>query len=248
MGLSLFDSLSGGYSPLTGPAGGERDMETTIHEAQDGKPIATEPEPPPPAQNAYYDREGFYLGTDGQAQGKIFLLNPNVAPNWLKPNMNWGGQLDSQSISDLQSGSSLVGGLILMYRTGDGADYTTSYFRTVGGNPDVTGYMLEPAGPDTTASGTDKRVPAGVYDIANYSSTKFPNNFIISNSQVPTSRGILIHAGNTGKDTEACLLPGGALNSSGSGIAPGTSRPKLNELRNYINSIGASNVKLIIRR
>ena len=82
----------------------------------------------------------------------------------------------------------------------------------------------------------------GVYDIDNYGSAKYSNNFILYNDIVSKDRKILYHIGNTGQDTEGCLLPGtGYANGSVSG-----SRIKFNELRSFINGRSVHDVKLII--
>ena len=76
------------------------------------------------------------------------------------------------------------------------------------------GYMLEPAGPSSTVSGKDKRIPVGDYSVGSYKSSKFGDSFIISNSDVSVSRGILIHKGNYHSDTSGCLLPGSSYGTS----------------------------------
>lgn len=192
----------------------------------------------------FYDREGNWLGTDEVGDKKIYILGPNQKPNTQKPNVNWGGKLDQGTVDELKGASELVGGLIILNRTTDGKDSTIGEFKTVGGNgSDVQGYMLEPAGPSTNASNQDKRVPEGLYDVADYSSKKFPDNFIVSNGNVSASRLVLFHAGNNGKDTEACILPGATKGNE----SVGGSKKKMDELRKFIHSKGASNVKFIIR-
>ncbi|MGV6944289.1 DUF5675 family protein [Sphingobacterium kyonggiense] len=88
----------------------------------------------------------------------------------------------------------------------------------------------------------DKRIPEGVYDLENYSSKKYPDNFLLSNKDVSKSRLILYHAGNNGGNTEGCNMPG---TTKGNGVVGG-SKAKMQELRTFIKSKGASNVKTII--
>jgi len=51
---------------------------------------------------------------------------------------------------------------------------------------------LEPAGPSTATANQDKRIPEGVYNIDSYSSTKFPDNFLLSNKDVSKSSLIFL--------------------------------------------------------
>lgn len=72
-------------------------------------------------------------------------------------------------------------------------------------------FVLEPAGPDSIVEGSDKRIKSGTYNLAPYSSGKYPNVYELQN--VPGRTFILIHAGNYHKDTLGCLLPGKAWGS-----------------------------------
>ena len=80
----------------------------------------------------------------------------------------------------------------------------------------LKGYTCEPAGPDTTQSGMDRRIPQGQYQIAWHDSPKFRARLpLLWNKIVPKSRCILIHAGNTGRNTEGCVLLGSSLGEHG---------------------------------
>ena len=80
----------------------------------------------------------------------------------------------------------------------------------------LNGYTCEPAGPDTTESGKDRRIPQGMYQIAWHDSPKFRVRLpLLWNELVPKSRRILIHAGNTGRNTEGCVLLGTSLGARG---------------------------------
>ena len=70
------------------------------------------------------------------------------------------------------------------------------------------GFILEPAGPSTVTPNLDRRIPTGIYKLSAYSSAKFPNVYLLRNDQVSASRLILIHSGNSPKDTLGCLLIG----------------------------------------
>lgn len=80
----------------------------------------------------------------------------------------------------------------------------------------LKGYTCEPAGPDTTQSGMDRRIPQGQYQIAWHESPKFRARLpLLWNEQVPKSRCILIHSGNNGRNTEGCVLLGSSLGAHG---------------------------------
>ena len=80
----------------------------------------------------------------------------------------------------------------------------------------LIGYTCEPAGPDTTQSGMDRRIPQGQYQIAWHESPKFRVRLpLLWNELVPKSRCILIHSGNTGHNTEGCVLLGNSLGARG---------------------------------
>ncbi len=73
---------------------------------------------------------------------------------------------------------------------------------------EITGYILEEKGPDTLLSGQERRIPIGIYQLEWHYGSRFKGVLKLSNSDVPSSRAILIHKGNTAADTEGCLLPG----------------------------------------
>ena len=52
-------------------------------------------------------------------------------------------------------------------------------------------------------------IPAGVYQCVPHNGSKYKNVWRLEN--VPGRSAILIHAGNTIKDTQGCILPGLAL-------------------------------------
>lgn len=57
-------------------------------------------------------------------------------------------------------------------------------------------------------------IPDGVYDVIRYKSQRFGDNFRFV--YVPNRTGILIHPGNSLKDTQGCILPG--LDSYGDNV------------------------------
>ncbi|ELA4179685.1 hypothetical protein RFP93_001788, partial [Campylobacter coli] len=68
-------------------------------------------------------------------------------------------------------------------------------------------------------SGKDLRIPEGNYNLKRHSPSRFENTLRsitkkddtminVYNDDVPSSRAILIHWGNTDKDTQGCILLG----------------------------------------
>ena len=105
----------------------------------------------------------------------------------------------------------------------------------------LSGYTCEPAGPDTILSGKDKRIPQGEYTITWHNSPRFNRLLpLISNSKVPATRCILIHSGNTGKNTEGCILVGKTYDNNG----VWSSRETLNALIEIFQK--AKDIKLVI--
>lgn len=101
-------------------------------------------------------------------------------------------------------------------------------------NTDIVGYILEEKGPSTTVSGLERRIPAGTYNLKMHNGTKFQDVLKLYNSEVPESRAILIHAGNSAADTEGCLLPG---MTKGTDFV-GDSRTALGKIMDYVEEIG----------
>ena len=60
-----------------------------------------------------------------------------------------------------------------------------------------------------TLENAAKAVPCGMYSVKNSRSPKFKRELpLLFNAQVPSSRGIRIHRGNTAKDSQGCVLVG----------------------------------------
>lgn len=60
-----------------------------------------------------------------------------------------------------------------------------------------------------TLENAAKAIPAGLYSLQNSKSPKFGRELpLIYGDKVPASRGVRIHAGNSYKDSSACLLVG----------------------------------------
>ena len=60
-----------------------------------------------------------------------------------------------------------------------------------------------------TLENAAKAIPCGMYTVQNSKSPKFKRELpLLHNAQVPASRGIRIHVGNTAKDSQGCVLVG----------------------------------------
>ena len=108
-------------------------------------------------------------------------------------------------------------------RLTEGKDYTIGQFRITGTK--IRGYFLEPGGPSTKEVGKDRRIPPGTYDMVWHNGSHFKHVLKLYNADVPLERAILIHGGNSGKDTEGCMLL--AINK-------------------FVRKVGHRNVKLVI--
>lgn len=71
-----------------------------------------------------------------------------------------------------------------------------------------------------TLENAAKAITCGMYAVQNSKSPKFKRELpLLYNAQVPASRGIRIHRGNTAKDSQGCVLVG----MDQHGTAPNTS-------------------------
>lgn len=100
---------------------------------------------------------------------------------------------------------------MIITRYKDGEDFTMGKFILLNEKEEVIqeGYTLEPAGPDTLASGQNKRIPIGLYETYYRVSPKYKYGTpLLYNENVPHNRFILIHIGNYAEDTSGCILVG----------------------------------------
>lgn len=183
----------------------------------------------------YYSYDGDLITSDGVDDGKIYL----VADQYL--NITTYTAVLARNV--FPNGFEEVGGLIIHHRFEDGAKYTVSTFETVGGDVTVTGYILEPEGPDTIESGKNKRIPEGVYKLAKHEGLIYKDNYVLFNELVSIKRCILYHIGNERDDTKGCQLPGTTYDGKG---FVGKSGDKFKELQGFIKSVGVENVRTII--
>ena len=189
----------------------------------------------PDGEAVYYSYSGDFITSDNIDDNKIFL----VADEYLDISTYSAVMVRNASPEGFEE----VGGLIIQHRFEETSNYTVSTFETVGGDGTVTGVILEPEGPDTTTPNMNKRIPEGVYNIDNYHSEKYKDNYILYNELVPRSRKILYHIGRIRAHTLGCQLVGATYNGNGNISGGGD---KFKELQGFIESIGAKNVRTII--
>ena len=129
---------------------------------------------------------------------------------------------------------------IYYQRLTEGKDYTIGEFRISGTR--IRGYFLEPGGPSTKEPGLDRRIPPGAYNLVWHKGKHWSNVVKLYNDEVPISRAILIHSGNSGKDTEGCLIAG----SRASGTYVTESKAMLERINKFLKSKTLRQVQLII--
>lgn len=106
-------------------------------------------------------------------------------------------------------------------------------------------------------SGKDLRIPEGNYNLKRHTPSRFENTLRsitkkdddaminVYNDEVPASRAILIHWGNTDKDTQGCILLG--LTKDNNNESVGQSRLACKEFYDLMYNQDLSNIKLNIR-
>ncbi|EOF9301862.1 DUF5675 family protein [Campylobacter coli] len=104
-------------------------------------------------------------------------------------------------------------------------------------------------------SGKDLRIPTGVYNLRRHSPSRFENTLRsitkkddtminVYNDDVPSSRAILIHWGNTDKDTQGCILLG--LTKDNNNESVGQSRQACKEFYDLMHGKNLEDIKLEI--
>ena len=74
-----------------------------------------------------------------------------------------------------------------------------------------------------TLENASKTIPCGVYNVQNSKSPKFKRELpLLFSSNVPQSRGIRIHRGNTAKDSQGCVLVGMGRSTEKSSVTEST--------------------------
>ncbi|KJD21396.1 DUF5675 family protein [Campylobacter jejuni] len=105
-------------------------------------------------------------------------------------------------------------------------------------------------------SGKDLRIPEGNYNLRRHSPSRFENTLRsitkkdddeminVYNNEVPASRAILIHWGNTDKDTKGCILLG--LTKDNNNESVGQSRQACKEFYDLMHGKNLEDIKLEI--
>ncbi|ENZ6299666.1 DUF5675 family protein [Campylobacter coli] len=105
-------------------------------------------------------------------------------------------------------------------------------------------------------SGKDLRIPEGNYNLKRHSPSRFENTLRsitkkdddtminVYNDDVPSSRAILIHWGNTDKDTQGCILLG--LTKDNNNQSVGQSRLACKEFYDLMYGKNLEDIKLEI--
>ena len=184
----------------------------------------------------HYAGKGDFFASDNVDDGIIYLVDDKYLDV-----TDYSAVLVRDSFPD---GFEEVGGLIIQRRFDEGSNYTVSKFETVGVDPEVTGFILEPGGPDTVVPGQNKRIPEGVYNIDNYHSVKYPDNYILFNEDVSRERRILYHCGRVPKHTIGCNLPGASYDRDNTLI--NGSPDKFKEIQKFFEQIGVKDIRTII--
>ncbi|EAK1161620.1 hypothetical protein BED99_01145 [Campylobacter jejuni] len=105
-------------------------------------------------------------------------------------------------------------------------------------------------------SGKDLRIPEGNYNLKRHSPSRFENTLRsitkkdddeminVYNNEVPASRAILLHWGNSDKDTQGCILLG--LTKDNNNESVGQSRQACKEFYDLMHGKNLEDIKLEI--
>jgi hypothetical protein len=97
-----------------------------------------------------------------------------------------------------------------------------------------------------TLENADKAIPCGMYTVQNSKSPKFKRELpLLFSSNVPQSRGIRIHRGNTAKDSQGCVLVGMGRSTEKSSVTESTNAEVMVTMlcRNETNLVIVDNYK-----
>ena len=97
-----------------------------------------------------------------------------------------------------------------------------------------------------TLENSSKTIPCGMYNVQNSKSPKFKRELpLLHNAQVPASRGIRIHRGNTANDSQGCVLVGMGRSTEKSSVTESTNAEVMVTMlcRNETNLVIVDNYK-----
>jgi len=104
---------------------------------------------------------------------------------------------------------------------------------TLGILTDETGFLLHTLeNPWKGNQGDISCIPSGVYEVKPFSGAKYNNAYEVKH--VPDRSAILMHWGNTEKDTEGCILVGSDVGVLGVDKAVLGSRPAFKRLTEHV--------------
>ena len=97
-----------------------------------------------------------------------------------------------------------------------------------------------------TLENASKAIPCGIYTVQNSKSPKFKRELpLLFRSNVPQSRGIRIHRGNTAKDSQGCVLVGMGRSTEKSSVTESANAEIMVTMlcRNETNLVIVDNIK-----
>ena len=160
-----------------------------------------------------------------------------------------------EAMKCIGGGDPLKNGIVIeVVRNGYGNDSTLSsfvaYAYDASGNicDEMRGFFLEPKvdSEREEVAGSDTAIGSGTYTVVK--TTHHGESGYYGLEGVDGRSGINIHPGNTGKDTEGCLLPGGTGSydeKTGEFKVEG-SRDKWNELNSFFDQYGEKGIQMNI--
>ena len=189
----------------------------------------------------YYSYWGYFVGTDGLNDNKLYLIDDLGITNFQKTFQHYNNP--EEKAEALSDNTEEVDGLIIVERERDDVERTVGEFFTIG-EKSFSGYTMERDGPPTITPNLKKPIPKGFYD------TKALENdfrggfaFWIYGADVPDTRKIYGHIGNNPENSSGCVLFGLGRTNDKSRITE--SKKAMSYFRDFY--WGKTKVNLIIR-
>lgn len=106
----------------------------------------------------------------------------------------------------------------------------------------LSGFFMEPKGPDSRIPSSNQRIPAGEYRLARHHRELHGGIYRVENPQLLGERGgILFHRGNEPGQTQGCFMPG--TNWSSNPMKVSSSGVMLQRLHSSIDVLGLRNIR-----